>query len=116
MVTRIALNGFKEVEKRLKYRFWDKERERSNHAARLHEAGPVARRCPLRHRQLAWSGPPHDVVRAYICLDCHAAACEPEIRDRGFTFEEIPDWEIHKILDLDLERQLQGSRQIAVTR
>jgi hypothetical protein len=99
------MNMFEETEKLLKYRYWDKERERSNRAAALRESAVgTRRRCPLRHDMLAWSGPPHDTVRAYICLRCNAAASEPEIRDRGFTFEEIPDWEIMAILDLDLER------------
>ena len=97
---------FKEVEKMLKYRFRDKERERSNRAHLLNEnARGTRRRCPLRHDMIAWSGPPHDEVRAYICLRCNAAACEPEIKDRGFEFETIPDWEINRILDLDLQRQ-----------
>jgi len=97
---------FKEVEKMLKYRFRDKERERSNRAHLLNEnARGTRRRCPLRHDMIAWSGPPHDEVRAYICLRCNEAACETEIKDRGFEFETIPDWEINRILDLDLQRQ-----------
>ena len=107
---RIASDAFKDVEKMLKARFWDKERERSNRAAGLHDlAQGTKRRCPMRHDMIAWSGPPHDSVRAYICLRCNAAACEPEIRDRGFDFETIPDWEIDKILDLDLQRQAEGN-------
>ena len=98
------------VEKRSKYRFSDKERERSNHAKLLHDAGPVGRRCLRQHQQIAYSGPPHDKIRAYVCLDCHAAASEPEIKDRGFEFATIHDSELDKILDLDLERQQQGSR------
>jgi hypothetical protein len=99
-------NMFDEVEKLLHYRFWDKGRERSNRAHGLHEAAQgTKRRCPLRHDMIAWSGPPHDQVRCYICLRCNAAASEPEIRDRGFTFDEVPDWIIHEILDLDLQRQ-----------
>ena len=95
-----------EVEKMLHYRFWDKERERSNRAAAMVQAARgTKRRCPMRHDQIAWSGPPHDSIRAYVCLRCNAAASEPEIKDRGFEFETIPDWEIEKILDLDLQRQ-----------
>ena len=102
----VPFNAFKEVEKLLKYRFWDKERERSNRAAALAEgARGTRRRCPLRHDMIAWSGPPHDTVRCYICLRCNACASEPEIKDRGFDFDTIPDWEIMKILDLDLQRQ-----------
>ena len=97
---------FKEVEKMLKYRFRDKERERSNRAHLLNEnARGTRRRCPLRHDMIAWSGPPHDEVRAYICLRCNAAACEPEIKDMGFDFETVPDWVITGILDEDLKRQ-----------
>lgn len=109
---RVSFDAFKEVEKLLHYRFWDKERERSNRAAALHDQGPsvVARFCPLRHSRIAWSGPPHDAVRAWVCLDCHAAACEPEIKDRGCDFETVPDWIIENILDLDLERQMEGNR------
>jgi hypothetical protein len=112
IVIRSPVDMFKEAEKRLHYRFWDKERERSNHAALLHNQGPSVRSrfCPLRHQTIAWSGPPHDTIRAYICLDCHAAACEPEIKDRGFDFETVPDWEIKAIFDLDLERQVAQSR------
>lgn len=103
---RVSFDAFKEVEKLLKYKWWDKERERSNRAAALAEqARGTKRRCPLRHDMIAWSGPPHDPIRAYICLRCNAAASEPEIKDRGFDFETIPDWEMDKILDLDLQRQ-----------
>lgn len=109
-IIRVAFDAFKEVEKMLKYRFHDKERERSNRAAGLVEAARgTRRRCPLRHERVAWSGPPHDSVRAYICLDCNAAACEPEIKDRGFVFETVPDWIIDSILDDDLQRQAQGN-------
>ena len=105
-VIRMPFDAFKEVEKMLKYRFWDKERERSNRAAGIAQSNMGAnRRCPLRHDQIAWSGPPHDKIRAYICIRCGAAASEPEIKDRGFDFDTIPDWEIMKILDLDLQRQ-----------
>lgn len=92
----------------MKYRFWDKGRERSNRAAGMADKGIVARRCVRRHDSLAYSGPPHDKIRAYVCLICHAAACEPEIVDKGFEFQTIPDFEIHAILDDDLQRQAQG--------
>jgi hypothetical protein len=105
-IIRIAFDAFKEVEKMLHYRFWDKERERSNRAAGLHASGPsiATRYCPRHHDTIAWSGPPHDQIRAYICLLCNAAACEPEIRDRGCEFDTVPDWTIKAIMDLDLER------------
>lgn len=103
---RVPVDMFKEVERMLKYRFSDKERERSNRAAGLVVAAKgTPRRCPLRHDMIAWSGPPHDAVRAYVCLRCNAAASEPEIKDRGFEFDTVPDWEIIAILDLDLQRQ-----------
>lgn len=103
---RVSMDMFKEVEKLLRYRFFDKERERSNRAHALAEnARGTARRCPLRHDMIAWSGPPHDEVRCYICLRCNAAASEPEIKDRGCEFETIPDWELDRIFDLDLKRQ-----------
>lgn len=107
---KVAFDAFKEVEKQLKHRFWDKERERSQRAAGMADlAKGTKRRCPMRHDRIAWSGPPHDDIRAYICLRCNAAACEPEIKDRGFEFETIPDWEIHAIMDLDLQRQAEGN-------
>ena len=99
-------NPFKEVEKMLHYRFHDKERERSQRAALLAaQARGSLRRCPLRHDMIAWSGPPHDEIRCYICLRCNAAASEPEIKDRGYDFDTVPDWIITEILDLDLKRQ-----------
>ena len=110
---RVPINMFKEVEKMLHFRFWDKERERSNRAAGLAEMSLGTKRlCPLRHDRIAWSGPPHDKIRAYICLRCNAAACEPEIKDMGHTFEEVPDWIIKQILDLDLQRQAEGNRMM----
>ena len=113
---RVPFDAFKEVEKLLKYRFWDKERERSNHAAALAEQARAAIRsraiCPLRHQTIAWSGPPHDKIRNYICLNCYACACEPEIKDRGFDFETIPDWELDIIFDLDLQRQVAGNTRM----
>lgn len=106
----VPVNMFREVEKMLHHRFWDKERERSNRAAGLTElARGTKRRCPLRHDMIAWSGPPHDQIRCYICLRCNAAASEPEIKDRGFDFETVPDWIIDAIFDLDLQRQAEGN-------
>ena len=110
---RVPIDMFREVEKLLKYRFWDKERERSNRAAGLVDlAKGIVRRCPMRHDRIAWSGPPHDAIRAYVCLRCNAAACEPEIKDRGFEFDTVPDWIIEEILDLDLQRQADGNRRV----
>lgn len=106
---KVPTNMFKEVEKLLQHRFWDKERERSNRAAGMAAAGRIVVRCAMNHDQIAWVGPPHDPIRAYVCLRCHAAASEPEIRDRGFQFETIMDTEIMKIFELDLERQAKGN-------
>ena len=103
----VPIDYFKEVEKRMKYRFWDKERERSNKASGWRAGGPNRAICPMRHERTAWSGPPHDAIRAYVCLDCHAAASEPEIKDRGMDFETAPDWTIKAIMDEDLKRMYQ---------
>ena len=111
---RTHFDASKEVDKWSKYRFWDKERERSNRAAAMAANWRVAARCIMRHDQIAWVGPPHDPIRAYVCLRCHAAASEPEIKDRGFTFEEIPDWEIDAILNLDLQRQASNPKTFAM--
>ena len=95
-----------EAEKLLAYRYPDKGRERSNHAAGMAElARGTKRRCPLRHNKIAWSGPPYDTIRCYICLLCNAAASEPEIKSRGYDFDTVPDWIMDEIFDLDLERQ-----------
>ena len=108
LVIKVSFNAFKEVEKRLWYRWWDKGRERSNRAHQMMEAGAVGRRCIMKHDQLAYTGPPDDTVRAYVCLRCHAAACEPEIKDRNYSFDTVPDWIIKDILDTDLGRQAVG--------
>ena len=106
----MPFNMFREVEKLLKYRWWDKERERSNRAVGLNSlAQGTRRRCPLHHERIAWVGPPHDEVRAYVCLDCHAAASEPEIKDWGYDFDTVMDLVIYDILDLDLQRQAEGN-------
>ena len=106
---KIPFNAFKEVERMLKYKFWDKERERSNRATSLNQLAEGTKRlCPLRHQKIAWSGPPHDIVRSYVCLLCNARASEPEIKDRGYDFDLVGDWIIKDILDLDLQRQAEG--------
>ncbi len=95
-----------EVNDMLRYRFGDKERERSQRAAGMRDlASGTRRRCPMRHDEIAWSGPPHDAIRCYVCLRCNAAASEPEIKDMGYEFNTVPDWIIHEILDKDLQRQ-----------
>ena len=102
-----------EVEKMMKYRYRDKEQQRSNRAAGMHESAiGTKRRClPYpSHQKIAWVGPPYDRIRAYVCLNCNAAASEPEIIDRGYKFETVPDFAIHAIFDLDLERQSEMPR------
>ena len=73
------------------------------------QASGTKRTCPLRHESIAESGPPHDAVRAYICLACNAAACEPEIVDMGYDFETVSFIIVHQIMDLDLQRQAGGN-------
>jgi len=99
------------IEKGLNYRFGDKERERSNRAAGLGKSERPSIRCysiPV-HGRIAWTGPPHDQVEAWVCLECRGVASAPEIKDRGFDFKDCPDWIIFEILDLDLQRQASGS-------
>lgn len=99
-----------EIEKALKYRFRDKEQQRSNRAHQLAEVNRGTRRiCPMRHDSIAWSGPPHDTIRTYICLRCNAAASEPEIKSLGFDFDTVPDWIIYQVLDADLQRQAKNA-------
>lgn len=103
------------VEKGLHYKFWDKERERSNRAARLADDARGGIRTEARcftipvHDRVAWIGPPHDPIQAWVCLSCKGVACEPEIKDRGYDFKEVPDWIITEIMDLDLKRQVAGN-------
>ena len=99
------------IEKRSRYYFWDKERQRSNRAALIHQAAPRVRRCATQpvHRTIGYSGPPHDPIQAWVCLTCGAAACAPEIKDRGHDFWECDDSIIVEIMNLDLQRQAQGN-------
>ncbi|MCB7128069.1 MAG: hypothetical protein J3T61_00835 [Candidatus Brocadiales bacterium] len=91
------------IEKRLKYRFHDKERERSNHAVRIQEGGPRPS-CPTRHDRVAWSGPPHDIIQCITCLDCGSWATEPEMKDMGYDFNDCPDWIFVQIFDARLKK------------
>ena len=103
---RVPTDTFVEVEKQMRYKAGNKEQERSNRASGLHDlAMGTRRRCPLRHNSIAWSGPPHDEVRCYVCLLCNAAASEPEIKHMGYEFDTVPDFIIYSILDTDLQRQ-----------
>ena len=97
-----------EAEKLLQYRYKDRERERSNRAAQIADSAKgTKRRCLTtpKHAKFAYSGPPHDAIRAYICIYCGAACSEPEVKDRGYDFWTVPDWIMDEIFDLDLERQ-----------
>jgi hypothetical protein len=105
----VKWNMFKEVEKRMHYKFWDKERERSNRAAGKRDTGITMPLCVMRHKTIAWSGPPHDQIQAYICLHCNGAACEPEVKDRGYDFATVPLFAIHAIMDDDVKRQRDGN-------
>lgn len=101
-----------DIEKKLKYRFWDKQRERSNRAAGIASAAHgTRRRCPSYppHAKFSYSGPPDDPIRAYICIYCGAVACEPEIKDRGYEFATVPDVVMLDIMNQDLQRQAQGN-------
>lgn len=112
LLIRNPFNAFEEVEKRLKHRFWDKQRERSNRAAGIAEAARgTKRRCPSMpaHAKFSYSGPPDDPIKAYVCIYCGAAACEPEIKERGFDFELCPDWIMLDIMNQDLQRQAAGT-------
>ena len=109
-------NMFQAVEKRLKYRFWDKERERSQRAAGLADKGPVVPLCPRNHDTIAWSGPPHNKVRCYTCLHCNVYISEPEIRDKGLEFETIADWQMHQMMDEKLTQFRNGSPKLFVAR
>ena len=97
------------LEHMLKSKYPDKGRERSNRAALIREQAQGTRRKCItapRHARFAYSGPEGgDPVRAYVCIECGAAASEPEIKDRGWEFDTIPDYIIMEIFDLDLERQ-----------
>ena len=94
---RVPIDMFHEVEKRMKYRFGDKERERSNHAVQIASRGVRMPSCS--HQRIAWSGPPHDFVQAITCLDCGGHATEPEMKDAGFNFNNCPDWIFNAIMD-----------------
>src|SRR3990167_2952856 len=119
---RVPENIGRLVERRLAYRFGHRYEEQSNKAAQMAEAGAsvtpayAAGKCVWRHKDVTWSGPPHDPIRAWVCNYCHAAACEPEIKDRGYDFDTVSDYVLEEILDLDLKRQYQGARTLAVTR
>lgn len=110
---------FRLVEKRLKYRFGHRYEQQSNKAAQMAGVRDTpaysAGKCVWRHKEVTWSGPPFDPIRAWVCNYCHAAACEPEIKDRGYDFEEVPDWILEEILDLDIKRQAQGSKTFAMS-
>ena len=100
-----------EIEKRSRYRFWDKERERSNHAVRIQE-GEWRPACPGKHQRVAWSGPPHDIIETITCIDCGAFASKPEMADRGYDFNDCPDWIYLEIMDEKQARQRAGNMKM----
>ena len=99
ILIRSAYDAFKDVEKRMRYKFSDKERERSNRASAMADRGPIHAVCPLRHQSIAWSGPPHDTIRRYICLQCSAYASEDMIKDMGYEFLTCPDYIMLDLMD-----------------
>ena len=112
---RTGFNAFKEAEKRLKYRFWDKERERSQRAAGIADVGPQVPLCPMNHDTIAWSGPPHNPIRMYVCLRCNAYASEPMIKDMGYDFENVPDWIMKDLMTEVLRRKSNGNPTVFLT-
>jgi len=102
LLIKMPFNAFGLLEKKLNYRFWDKGRERSNRAKAMSEGGPRVPLCPRRHDTIAFSGPPHDSVRRYVCLICWADATEGAIAYMGYDFATVPDYIIHDLMD---ERQ-----------
>lgn len=105
---KVAYDAFKDVEKRMTYRFWDKQRERSNRAAGMADRGPAAVSCPRRHQTLAFSGPPDDRIKQYVCLHCSAYATEGMINDMGHEFELVPDYIIYDLMDEVLKQHSVG--------
>lgn len=97
----VALN----LERAMRYRFWKKERERSNHAVAI-GAGELRPYCPTGHSRIGWSGPPHDKEQAITCIDCGGYVTETEMKDRGFNFNDCPDWVFFAIMDEKRERVL----------
>ena len=111
---RVGYNAFKDVEKRMKYRFWDKGRERSNRASGMADRGPIGFLCPLRHDTIAWSGPPHDNIRRYVCLHCGAWASDAMIKDMGYDFETVPDYIMHDLMDELLRQNAVGRKTFSM--
>ena len=108
LIIKVKEDMFALTEKMMHYRFRDKERERSNRAAKIaRELRGSYRRCPSfpPHDVVVWSGPPHDAIQAWVCRFCGAVASEPEIKDRGVDFSAATSELIEEIMDLDLQRQ-----------
>ncbi len=55
--------------------------------------------CATRHGRVAWSGPPHDIIETITCLDCGAWASKPEMAERGYDFDNCPDYVYIQIMD-----------------
>ena len=87
------------VEKRLKYRFWDSERKWSNRAAGIADGGPQQAVCPLRHDEIAWSGPPHNAFPAVRLPAVWCGRQRVRYQGHGHDFETVPDWIIHDLMD-----------------
>lgn len=96
---RTAFNAFKEVEKRMHYRFGHKEQERSARAAVMADRGAFRPSCPLNHDRWVWSGPPHHSILTYTCCDCGAYATEDMIKDMGFEFGAVLDLVVKDLMD-----------------
>lgn len=105
VLIRVAYDAFRDVEKRMKWKFWDKERERSNRASAMADRGSIHPVCPLHHQTIAWSGPPHDTIRRYICLQCSAYASEDMIKDMGYEFLTCPDYVMYDLMDEVLKQR-----------
>ena len=101
---RIKEDLFTELEKRMHFRFWRKERDRIDHAVQMGKAGPTHPYCP--HLRTAYSGPPWAGVEAITCLDCQGFVTAPEMEDRGYKFDECPDWVYFQMMNEKNERIL----------
>ena len=102
---KIAYDAFKDVEERMRHISQGKGERRSNRAAMQADRGPLAALCPLRHDQIAHSGPPFDHMLRYVCIHCGAYADEARIKERGYDFNTVPDYIMHEIMDAMLKER-----------
>jgi len=98
------------LEKRSQYRFRGKEQDRSNYAAGKADRGSAAAFCPRQHDTIAYSGPPHDSVKQYVCMHCSAGANEAMIKDMGFEFDTVPDYVMADLMDEVLRVRASGKK------